>query len=145
MSEVEQQDASDDGGKLSPKKASAHFHDALPTPAQHLFPPPRSPPFPSSPPPPHLDGANDLSADAIKVDMQNLAQSLEAVSLQHQRLTHFDYQPFSLPASRVSFCLIACRFIVPGSTLSFFYSFYRSPECGALFLVFCTPSPHHCA
>lgn len=33
--------------------------------------------------------------------MQNLAQSLEAVSLQHQRLTHFDYQPFSLPASRV--------------------------------------------
>lgn len=41
-------------------------------------------------------------------DIHNLSEGLQAASLQHERLGHFDYQPFSLPPSRVSTVLIPC-------------------------------------
>jgi hypothetical protein len=39
----------------------------------------------------------------LRPQLDKLAESFHAASLQQQRLTHFDYQPFSLPSSRVGF------------------------------------------
>jgi len=48
-------------------------------------------------------GDADVSAQQQRQQLDTLTDSLSA-SLQQQRLTHPDFQPFSLPPSRVSYC-----------------------------------------
>jgi hypothetical protein len=51
---------------------------------------------------PEDDDTVDVSRQHHQRQLDSLTDSL-AASLQKQRLAHFDYQPFSLPPSRVSF------------------------------------------
>lgn len=75
------------------------------------------------PPTPSVE-VRSVSPDArpdVSGEMDKLAEGLKGTSLQQHRLTHFDYQPFSLPPSRVSRstrislfpCGIPCNSILP--------------------------------
>lgn len=54
------------------------------------------------------DGTEEIPSPSARSDdaehaaaVEELAEGLKGSSLQQHRLTHFDYQPFSLPPSRV--------------------------------------------
>lgn len=70
-------------------------------------------------PGPIVSGDADVSAQRQRQQLDKLTDSLSA-SLQQQRLTHPDFQPFSLPPSRVSCCSF------PPPRLVFSYCIIRS-------------------